>query len=306
VAAERSEVAHNHTPRAGNRTEARRLVLVLALTAAYTVAEVVGGLLSNSLALLADAGHMLTDIMALSLALLANWTARRPPDAARTYGYQRIEILAALLNGIALIVIAVFIVREAIERFGDPPEVDFRLMALVALGGLIVNVLAAALLRSQQHSLNLRAAYLHILGDLLGSIAALVTAGLIALYGWSWADPVTSALISLIIVYSAVHLVFESVNVLLEGAPAGIRPAEVQAFLQQLPGVSGVHDLHIWSLGGRTPLLSVHLVHDPEVRASELLRTATEALRERFNITHATLQVEPPDFNIISRIGDKN
>ena len=298
-------MAHNHTPRAGNRTEARRLVLVLALTAVYAVAEVVGGLLSNSLALLADAGHMLTDIMALSLALLANWTARRPPDAARTYGYQRIEILAALLNGIALIVIAVFIVLEAIERFAAPPEVDFRLMALVAFGGLIINVAAAALLRRHQHSLNLRAAYLHILGDLLGSIAALVTAALIGLYGWSWADPVTSALISLIIVYSAVHLVFESVNVLLEGAPAGIRPAEVQTFLEQLPGVTGVHDLHIWSLGGRTPLLSVHLVHDPEVRASELLRSATGALRERFNITHATLQVEPPDFNIISKIGEK-
>jgi len=272
---------------------------VLALTAAYAVAEVIGGWLANSLALLADAGHMLTDIMALSLALLAAWAARRPPDASRTYGYQRTEILAALINGVALIVIALVVLFEAWQRFLEPPAVEYRLMAGVAAGGLLVNLAGARILRGERRGLNVRAAYLHVLGDLLGSIGALAAAGLIALYGWRWADAAASAVIACIIVVSALRIVLASVNVLMEGVPSHLRIVEVRRSLLDTPGVGDVHDLHLWSLGGETPLLTAHLVLDHSAPADAVLKRATRALRERFGIAHSTLQLEPPDYNIV-------
>jgi cobalt-zinc-cadmium efflux system protein len=278
------------------------LALVLGLTAAYALAEVIGGWLSNSLALLADAGHMLTDIVALSLALLAAWTARRPPDATRTYGYQRIEILAALFNGIVLVCIALFILLEAWERFRVPPQVDYTLMATVAAGGLVVNILAAWILGGHRHGLNVRAAYLHILGDLLGSVGALTAAGLIGLFGWYWADPAASVIIGLIIVVSAVRLLIESVNVLLEGAPSHVKTEDVRRCLSEIPGVCEVHDLHLWSLGGESPLLTAHLVIDHSVPGDQVLRKATDALQQDYGIVHSTLQVEPPDYNIIQEL----
>ncbi len=297
-------MAHSHAivPPGPRGAAIRRLKLVLGLTAAYALAEVIGGLASNSLALLADAGHMLTDIFALALALVAAWTAQRPPDPTRTYGYQRVEILAALFNGVALIVIALFITLEAWERLRQPQEVASGLMALVATGGLLLNVFAAWVLRRHQHGLNMRAAYLHVLGDLLGSIGALVAAGLIAFFGWVWADPVTSVVIAAIIVFSAVRLLLESLNVLMEGTPAHLRAEEVQDCLLGLPGVSSVHDLHLWSLGGHHPILTAHLVHDHSLSQAKILRLATETLRERFQIVHATLQIEPPDFNIVDHL----
>jgi cobalt-zinc-cadmium efflux system protein len=296
---------HHHPPPPSGSSSGkitRRLGLVLGLTAAYALAELIGGWLSNSLALLADAGHMLTDIMALALALVAAWTARRPPDPARTYGYKRVEILAALFNGVALIVIALFIFFEAIERLGRPPEVEFRLMAIVATGGLLVNVAGAAILHRHQHGMNVRAAYLHVLGDLLGSIGTLVAAGAIGLYGWLWADPAVSMVIGAVIVFGAVRLVLDSVNVLLEGAPAHIKTEEVHSCLAGLDGVAGVHDLHLWTLGGETPLLSVHLLLDGSLPSERVLRPATKLLRERFGIDHATLQLEPPDYNVIQML----
>jgi len=293
---------HHHGAATRGARATRRLGWVLALTALYAVAEVIGGWLSNSLALLADAGHMLTDIMALALALLAAWAARRPPDANRTYGYQRAEILAALANGVALIVIALFILKEAWSRFAQPPQVGFRLMAAVALGGLLVNVAGLLILGGHRHGLNVRAAYLHVLGDLLGSVGALVAAGLIALFGWQLADPVASVVIGAIIVVSAVRLVLASVNVLLEGVPAHLDLREVGDCLAAVPGVGEVHDLHLWSLGGETPLLTAHLVLDHTVPADGVLRAATRVLAERFEISHSTLQVEPTDFNIVQRL----
>jgi len=293
---------HAHRASAGARSGIGRLGVVLALTASYAGAEVIGGLWSNSLALIADAGHMLTDILALALALLAAWTARRPPDAARTYGYQRIEILAALLNGAGVVVIAVLILIEAWERLHAPVPVDFSLMALVAAGGLLINLAGVLVLRSHGSSLNVRAAYLHVLGDLLGSAAVLVAAGSIAWLGWVRADAVASALIGAIIVYGAVRLVLESVNVLLEGAPTHVRTDDVRDCLARTPGVCEVHDLHLWSLGGASPLLTAHLVIDHSVPAERVLRSATSTLRERFGIDHATLQIEPPDFNIVQRL----
>jgi cobalt-zinc-cadmium efflux system protein len=285
---------------AGTTGSARRLALVLALTAVYAAAEVIGGWLANSLALLADAGHMLTDIMALSLALLASWVARRPPDEARTYGYQRTEILAALVNGVALITIALFILLEAWRRFQAPLAVEVHLMAGVAAGGLVVNLAAAWILRGKHRGLNFRAAYLHVLGDLLGSVGALTAAGSIAWFGWRWADPAASVVIACIIIVSAARLVLASLHVLMEGVPAHLKIEEVRDSLLKTPGVGDVHDLHLWSLGGRTPLLTAHLVLDHSAPAERVLRQAARALRRRFGITHSTLQIEPPDFNIAS------
>ena len=285
-----------------SRAATRRLALVLGVTACYALAEVAGGLLANSLALLADAGHMATDIMALCLALLASWTARRPPDPARTYGYRRVEILAALFNGVALIVIALIILLEAWQRLAQPPEVDYGLMALVATGGLAVNLFGAWLLHAHQLGMNVRAAYLHVLGDLLGSIGTLLAAGLMALFGWYWADPAVSIMIGGVIVFSAVRLVLDSVNVLLEGAPTHLDTEEVRACLARLDGVSEVHDLHLWSLGGDAPLLSAHLVLDDSRPPAGVLRSATSLLQERFGIDHTTLQTEPPDFNVINTL----
>jgi cobalt-zinc-cadmium efflux system protein len=276
---------------------------VLGVTAAFAVAELVGGWLANSLALLADAGHMLTDIMALSLALVAAWTARRPPDPARTYGYKRVEILAALFNGLALIVIALFIFIEAWERMGQPPEVDFVLMAAVAAGGLAVNVFGAVLLHRHQDGMNVRAAYLHVLGDLLGSIGTLLAAGAIGFLGWRWADPAVSVVIGGVIVFGAARLVIDAVNVLLEGAPAHLKTEEVRTSLVGVEGVAAVHDLHLWSLGGDAPLLTAHLVLDDSLSPADVLRRATGMLRQRFGIDHATLQLEPPGYDIVQTLG---
>jgi cobalt-zinc-cadmium efflux system protein len=285
-----------------DHAQTRRLAGVLALTLAYTVAEVVGGWLSNSLALLADAGHMMTDNAALMLALFAAWFARRPPDPNRTYGYQRAEILAALANGVALVVICLFIFWEAAKRFRSPPEVEYGLMAIVAAGGLAVNLIAAWILHGRHHGLNVRAAYLHVLGDLLGSIGALGAAGLIAAFGWTWADPLASVIIGGIIIFSSTRLVLDSVNVLMEGVPSHLDADEIRRCLLSTPGVVEIHDLHVWSLSGGAPLLTAHLVTDHALRPSDVLKTATRSLRERFGITHATLQLEPPDFNIVSSL----
>lgn len=277
---------------------ARSLAWVLALTAGYAGVELAGGLMTNSLALLADAGHMLTDVLALALAWLAAWSSRRPPDASRTYGYQRLEIVTALLNGVGLSVIAVFIFIEAWQRLVAPPAVEPLAMAGIAAGGLAVNLIGAGLLGRHRHGMNVRAAYLHVLGDLLGSIGTLAAAAGIGLFGWLWADPAVSAVIGAIIVLGAVRLVLDAVHVLLEGTPAHLDAGEVRALLAGLPGVCGVHDLHLWSLGGESPLLTAHLVLDHSRPAPDVLRAATAALRERFEIDHATLQLEPVDFNV--------
>ena len=287
---------HSHTHRVGSR----RLAWVLALTLVYTAAEIIGGWLSNSLALLADAGHMMTDNLAIALALFAAWVANRPPDPARTYGYHRAEILAALVNGVALVVICIFIFWEALQRLQDPPEVAFGLMAVVALGGLLVNLVAARMLHGRHHGLNVRAAYLHVLGDLLGSVGALTAAGLMAAFGWRWADPVASFAIGAIIIVTSTRLVLDSVNVLMEGAPAHLDTADLRRTLVDLDGVCEVHEFHVWSLGGGTPLLTAHLVLDHTRDTTEVLRDAIAVLRERYGIHHATLQVEPPDFNIVN------
>jgi cobalt-zinc-cadmium efflux system protein len=276
------------------------------MTLLYTAAEVIGGIASNSLALLADAGHMMTDNLALALALLGAWFATRPPDPGRTYGYQRAEILAALTNGVALVVICVFLFWEAALRLEAPPPVRADLMAVVSFGGLVVNLVAAWILRGgRRYGLNVRAAFLHVMGDLLGSVGALFAAFAIMHFGWIWADAAASLFIGLIIVFSSIRLVLDSVHVLMEGAPIHLDTQEVRRCLASLEGVGSVHDLHVWSLGGSAPLLSAHLVVDHTVSAPRILRSATRLLAERFGIHHCTLQIEPPDFNIVQGIVDE-
>jgi len=289
--------AHEHAYDHGHAR--RRLRWVLALTLAYAGAEVVGGLLSGSLALLADAGHMVTDALALGLALAAAWFAGRPPDPERTYGFRRAEILAALANGVFLVLVCAWIAVEAVERWRRPEPVEAGLMGSVAAGGLLVNLLASFLLHGgRRHGLNVRAAYLHVLGDLLGSVGTLAAAGLIALYGWTWADPAASVGIAALIAVGSVRLVLESIRVLMEAVPSHVDVDEVHRILRETEGVLAVHDLHVWSLGGGSPLLTAHLVVNHGTPSGRVLRAAGTRLSRRFGITHATLQVEPPDFNI--------
>lgn len=256
-------------------------------------AEAVGGWLANSLALLADAGHMLTDVAALAFTLLAIWFAARPATAQKTFGYYRLEILAAFVNGIALVLISLWIIYEAYERWNAPPEVKGVELTLIAVGGLIVNLVCAKLLHGgHEHNLNVRGAYLHILGDLLGSVAAIAAGALILAFGWLWADAVCSVLISLIIIFGAWNLIKESVNVLLEGTPAHINLKAVEDEIRLTENVRDVHDLHVWTITSGMEALSVHVVHGEKIIASELLSEIKKRLHDKFGIDHLTIQLE--------------
>ncbi|HSW31761.1 MAG TPA: cation diffusion facilitator family transporter [Longimicrobiales bacterium] len=285
--------AHAHASGLLHRgAERRRLSWVLGITAAFMVAEVVGGLLSGSLALLADAGHMLTDAGALAFALLAMRMAQRPPDAARTFGWVRLEVLSALVNGAALLVLAGLVVAEAWDRLREPVPVDAPLMLAVAAMGLGVNVAGAFLLHAHAaENLNVRGAYLHVLGDLLGSVGAL-TAGLVVLFtGWAAADPLVSVLIAGLILFSAWRLVREAVEVLLEAAPANL---DVVAFVEELRSVEGldeVHDVHVWTLTSGFVALAGHGIVDDPARQTRILEEIQERARAH-GIGHVTFQLE--------------
>lgn len=272
-----------------------RLRLVLGLTAVFFVAEVVGGLVSNSLALLADAGHMLTDVGALALSLFCAWVARQPAGSQRTFGYLRAEILAAFVNGSVLLLISVGIAWEAMQRFASPEAVRTGPMLVVATLGLLVNAIAAWLLHADAaHSLNVRGAYLHVLGDLLASVGTVAAALVIRTTGWTAADPIASLLTTALIVRGAWALVRESVDVLLESAPAHVDAVAVRRRLEALPGVLGVHDLHVWTVTAGVVSLTAHAVVAEADRHAEVLRSAQEVLAREFGIRHVTLQVEPP------------
>ena len=259
--------------------------------------EAVGGWLTNSLALIADAGHMLTDVAALTLTLVAFWFAARPATEKKTYGYYRAEILAALINGVALVLISLWVFYEAYERWSTPPEVKGFELTLIATGGLIVNMICAWLLHADhKHDLNLHGAWLHIMGDILGSVTAIVAGGLILAFGWFWADAVCSAIISCIIIFGAWNLIRESVNVLLEGTPAHINLAAVEDAILQTEGVNEIHDLHVWTISSGLEALSAHVRHEKSVSQPELLRSLRKRLHDEFGIDHLTIQMETPDF----------
>lgn len=260
------------------------------------IAEALGGWLTNSLALLADAGHMLTDVAALTLTLFAIWFASRPATSKKTYGYYRLEILAAFVNGIALVLLSIWIIYEAVQRWTAPPDIKGLELTLIATGGLIVNIIAAYLLHSDhKHDLNMRGAFLHVIGDLLGSVAAIVAGVLILTLGWLWADAVCSILISLIIIFGAWRLILESVNVLLEGTPSHINLGAVEEKILETAGVGGVHDLHIWTISSGIEALSAHITHDDSVIHSDLLAAVRQKLHDNFGIDHLTIQMETLD-----------
>jgi len=275
------------------RSQAGRLWIVLVITGAFMVAELVGGVLSNSLALLADAGHMLTDVLALALSLIAMRLAMRPPSQERTFGYVRLEILAALVNGAVLLGISVWIAWEALGRLRAPEEVDGPLMMVVAVLGLVVNLVGAGLLKEHAgDNLNVRGAYLHVLGDLLGSVGAIGAGAIILLTGWTAADPLASVIIAGLILLGAWRLVREAAEVLLEMAPRHVDMTEVLKDLRAIPHLEDVHDLHVWTLTSGFVALSGHGVLDDPVRHQGVLDEIKERMGER-GIEHVTFQLEP-------------
>jgi cobalt-zinc-cadmium efflux system protein len=279
---------------AGTRSETSvgRLWAVLGLTGLFMVVETIGGWLAGSLALLADAGHMLTDVGALGLSLLTAWIAQRPADHSKTYGYFRWEILAALVNGAALFGIAGWVVVEAVQRIQHPEPVRTGLFLAIATAGLAVNLVSLAVLHgAREGSLNTRSAYLHVMGDALGSVGALVAAGIIILTGWTVADPVVSVLISLLILAGAWRLIRDSTDILLESVPRHVSLAEVQGRMLAVPGVSAVHDLHVWTVTSGMVAMSGHAVV-PSLDAHPGVLEGIRAQMATLGISHVTVQLE--------------
>jgi len=271
----------------------RALRLAAALTAGYCVAELVGGLLTNSLALLSDAAHMFTDVTALTLALFGVWIAGRPATETKTYGYYRAEILIALVNGLVLWFVVVFIFWEAWARFWSPPTVRGGGVSLVAGVGLVVNAVAARLLAgADTHNLGIRGALLHVLSDLVGSMGALVSGVVILVTDWGSADAVASVVIGLLILFSSWTLIREAVDILMEAVPRHIDLEEIRQTLAHVPGALEVHDLHVWSLTTGHYALSAHAVVAEGAETDGVLAEMTDQLAERFEIRHVTIQLE--------------
>lgn len=274
------------------RASQRRLWWVLGITVLFMGAEVVGGVIANSLALLADAGHMLTDAAAVGLALFVAAIAQRPATAEKTYGYVRFEILAALVNGSALFVIAGLILWEAFKRFEAPPEIEPRILLGVATAGLLANFVSMRILHhGHHHSLNVRGAYLHVLSDMLGSVGAIVAGVVIMATGWRVVDPVISVLVAGLILASAWRLVRESTDVLLEAVPAHIELKEVERELATVPNVTNVHDLHVWTVTSGVVAMSGHVVV-PESRFNQGVLETSQERMAKLGIQHATIQIE--------------
>ena len=285
---------HRHLHTSDSR---RRLTLVLALTAVYLLLEAVVGWWTSSLALLADAGHMLTDVAALILALIAVWFGARPATSSKTFGYHRLEILAALINGVALILISGLILYEASKRWLSPPPIRGDAVILVEAGGLIINLACAWILHGRREiDLNIRGVWLHVLGDAHGSIAAIAAGAAMSLYGWYAADPLFSVIIAVLIVWSSWTLIRESTNVLLEGTPAHINLAAVEDAILETNGVNDVHDLHVWTITSGREALSAHVIHGQNMSQPELLKELRTKLQDRFGVDHLTIQMETDEF----------
>jgi cobalt-zinc-cadmium efflux system protein len=286
---------HHHHGEHQNGVSIRPLKITLVLVLVIMVAEIIGGFLSNSLALLSDAGHMLTDALALGLSWFAMNLTRRPATPTRTYGYHRAEIMAALINGTVLVVVSVFIFYEAYRRFSEVPEVQGPMMLTVAVIGLIANLIGMFLLRTgSQKSINIKAAFWHIISDTLSSVGVIIAAVIIYLTGWYIADPIVAVIVGVVILLGAVRIVKESVNILLESVPEHIEMEKVTAAVKAVPDVADVHDVHIWTITSGIYALSAHLsIADQTVSQScDILTRVNKVLAEDFNITHTTLQIE--------------
>lgn len=287
---------HTHEISASGRNK-KPLMIVLGLTTLYMLAEVIGGLMTNSLALLADAGHMLTDVGGLGLALLAIWFAERPATPERTYGYYRVEILAALTNAVVLIGISIFILYEAYERFRNPPEVQSGTMLVIAGIGLVINIAGVFILRSgSKESLNMKGAYFEVLSDMLTSVGVIVAGVIMLTTGWYYADPLISAGIGLFIFPRTWALLKDAVAVLLEGTPSDVNITSVREKLAKIEGVAEIHDLHVWSLTSGVNALSVHVVLASGVEHDDVLTRVHDCCTHEFKITHVTAQTEREGF----------
>lgn len=281
---------HEHTE---DEMARRALWWVLAINCAYLLIEFVGGILTDSLALLSDAGHMLSDVGAVGIALAASRLTRRRASVRRTYGYGRAEILAALINGLALWLIVGAIFVEAVRRLTSPPQVLSGAMLAIGVAGLGLNVLSACVLfRHRGHNLNLRGAFLHVVADGLGSVGVVVAGILMWRFGWYVADPLASLLIGLLILFSSWGLIKESVNILLEGTPSYLSIERIRSELEKIEGVSACHDLHIWLIGSGEPILTAHLDAVPNADRTKVLREATTLLADVYKVRHCTIQVE--------------
>jgi len=285
-----------HIHRSAAATHRNRLVGVLILSLAILVVEVAGAIVSNSLALLADAGHVLTDVAGVAMALLAIWFAGRPATTERTFGYLRVEILAAVANAVLLFGVAGFVLVEAVRRISSPPDVASGLMLAVALVGLAANGVSLLLLRdAQRESLNMRGAYLEVIGDLAGSAAVIVAAIVIALTGWTAADVVASVAIALLILPRTLALLRDATDVLLEASPKGIDMAHVRRHILEAPGVVDCHDLHAWTITSGMNTVSAHVVLADGADPAQALASLSDCLADDFDIEHSTFQLETID-----------
>lgn len=286
--------SHHHfeETREGNK---KGLLIALLITTGIMFLEFFGGIFTNSLALLSDSGHMLSDASSLLLSFVAIWFASRPASPSKSYGFYRFEILAALFNGIALFVIAVFIVWEAFGRLFDPPTVASGSMMLIAFVGLFANIMSAfSLMRKGdvKNNVNLRSAYLHILSDALGSVGAIIAGILMLVFNWYIADPIISVIVAVLILKSGWGVIQHSVHILMEGTPIAIDQEEVKAVLEKIAGVIDVHDLHIWTITSGLDSLSCHILIEDDKNSQEILQKAIDTIRDQFKIEHTTIQIE--------------
>ena len=277
-----------------SRDNERRIFIAMWLTGGFMVAEVVGGLISGSLALIADAGHMATDTAALGLAWLAFRLSQRPADTSRSYGYHRGEVLAAFVNGIAMMALVLWILVEAVQRLFAPVEIMGGIMLWIAVGGLLVNCVAFWLLHGgSKENLNIQGAAVHVLGDLLGSVAAIIAAGVIIWTAWTPIDPLLSIAVALLVLRSAWFIARQSAHILMEGAPPGLEPAQIKSdLLGNIDGLEDVHHVHTWSLNQERPLVTLHARIQEDADADALLKAINARLMEKFNVDHATVQIE--------------
>lgn len=284
---------HNHTHGANKKT----LTIAFVIIAAFMVVEVIGGVLTNSLALLSDAGHMLSDAISLGIGVLAFKFGEKTANYSKTYGYKRFEILAAVFNGVTLILVALFIFYEAIERFANPPEIASSGMLLIAILGLLVNILVAWIIMrggDTEENLNMRAAFLHVIGDMLGSVGAIIAALLIMLLGWGWADPVASIIVAVLVLISGYRVTKDSVHVLMEGTPSNVRIEDIVEVFKNKQGIIDIHDLHVWSITSGQNALSCHAVVNKTmtIQESQRLLKSIEHDLLHLGIGHITVQME--------------
>ena len=274
-------------------TSEKRLFLTFSITLFILFAEMLGGLLSNSLALLSDAGHVLTDAFALGLSMIAARISKRPSDYKATYGYQRVGLLAAVINGLSLLVISVFIFFESYHRFVSPPSINTSVMLPIAVAGLLGNILMALVLGSGHHDLNVKSAWLHVLGDTLSSVGVILSGTIVYLTGWSYADPVASIIIGIIILAGGVRVLKETSSIFLEFTPKGFQVEDIAKRIAEIPEVMGIHAVHIWLVAHRRVAFTAHvLVHDQKLSEVEPIRKKVEEVLNDMNINHILLQFE--------------